>query len=159
MNSFNLCLSRKLSLFQFRRTAFSGKIGRFFLSAFWISHFTDFWPPLFHGCSHYMSIYFSLAAFYTVFIFIFCHFNYKVSCCGPLWVGPVWHSLCFLYLNVCFLSQVREAFQLLCLQICSLPLSLSSPFGISIMLVCLMLPLRSLKLSSFLFILFSVKHQ
>ena len=111
------------------------------------------------GVSLYITYYFSLAAFYTAFILIFCHFNYKVSCCGPLWVGPVWHSLCFLYLNVCFLSQVREAFQLLCLQICSLPLSLSSPFGISIMLVCLMLSLRSFKLSSFLFILFSVKHQ
>ena len=34
-------------------------------------------------------------------------------------------SLCFLNLDVCFLSQVREVFQLLFLQISSLPLSLS----------------------------------
>ena len=27
---------------------------------------------------------------------------------GPLWVDPVWDSLCFLGLDVFFLSQVRE---------------------------------------------------
>ena len=29
---------------------------------------------------------------------------------GPLWVDLIWDSLCFLDLDVCFLSQVREVF-------------------------------------------------
>ena len=46
----------------------------------------------------------------SLFIFIFCYFNYSVSWCGPLWADPVWDSLCFLDLDVCFHSQVREVF-------------------------------------------------
>ena len=44
------------------------------------------------------------------FIFILCHLNYNMYWCFPLWVDPIWKSLCFLDLDVCFLSQVREAF-------------------------------------------------
>lgn len=42
---------------------------------------------------------------------------------GSFWVDPVWDSLYILGLDICFLSQVRGSFQLLCLQICPLPLS------------------------------------
>ena len=39
---------------------------------------------------------FSLAAFKnSLFIFNFCHFNYDMSLCGPLWGHLVWDSLCF----------------------------------------------------------------
>ena len=67
---------------------------------------------------------FSLAPYYSLFIFNFPHFNYNVSWCGPFLVGPVWDFLCFLVLDVCFLSQVSEVFGYYCLQICYLPLSL-----------------------------------
>ena len=76
-----------------------------------------------------------------------------MSWCVPLWFNPVWDSLHFLDLDVCFLSQVRKVFSYYVL---SAFLSLSSPSGFPIMrtLVLLMFSQRSLKLSSFLFILF-----
>lgn len=41
---------------------------------------------------------------------IFClfHFNNNVSWCGPPWVDSIWDSLCFLDLDVCFISQVGK---------------------------------------------------
>ena len=52
---------------------------------------------------------FSLAAFNNLSLSLtFCHFSYIFSHCCPFWVDPVWDSLCFLDLNICFLSQLRE---------------------------------------------------
>lgn len=44
------------------------------------------------------------------FILNFCHYNYKVSWCEPLWADLVWDSLWYLDLDICFLSQVRGVF-------------------------------------------------
>ena len=78
--------------------------------------------------------------------------------CGvPPWVYLAWDSLCFLYLGDCFPHYGK--FQLLPLQIFSLVLFLSLSFPTTPkiwMLVHLTLSQRSLKLSSFLFILFSL---
>ena len=60
------------------------------------------------GVLLYIPSCFSLAAFNV--LFNFCHFNYSVSLFGSLWFGLVEDSLCFLDLDVCFLSQVREVF-------------------------------------------------
>ena len=38
------------------------------------------------------------------------HFNYDVSCSGPLWIPLAWHSLCFLDLCDFFSPQIREIF-------------------------------------------------
>ena len=105
---------------------------------------------------------FSLAIFsYSLFILNFCHFNYNVSWCGPLSVDLVWDSLCFLDLNVCFLSQVRVCFCLFVFNYCisymfSTPFSFPYASRISIiwMLVCLMSFQRSLKMSFLFYSLF-----
>ena len=49
---------------------------------------------------------FSLAAFDSLFVLKFGHFNYDVSWCGPIWVQLVWDSLSFLDLHVYFLHQI-----------------------------------------------------
>lgn len=54
-------------------------------------------------------IYLSLSLL-RCFILNFCHYNYKVSWCEPLWADLVWDSLWFLDLDICFLSQVRGFF-------------------------------------------------
>ena len=95
----------------------------------------------------------SIAVFNILFLsLIFCHFHYNMSWCGPFCVDPVWNSLCFLNLDVCSLSQVREVFSYYVFKYV-LCLFLSSPSWIPIMwmLVQLMLSQWSLKLSSFLF--------
>ena len=56
--------------------------------------------------------------------FNFCHFDYQLSQCVPLWVNPAWDSLHFLDLGDCFLFHVRLSFQLSCFQISSQALSL-----------------------------------
>ena len=77
---------------------------------------------------------------------MFCYF--------PPWVYPVWDSL--LPKLECLLSQIREVFGCYLFKYFFGPF-LSSPSGTIIVwiLVCLMLSQRSLKLSSFLFILIS----
>ena len=87
----------------------------------------------------------------------FCQFCYCVSWCVPPWVYPAWEPLCFLDLDDNFLSHVQEVFSFLFFKY-FLRAFLSSPSGTPIMqmLVCLMLSQRSLRLSAFLFILFSV---
>ena len=55
-------------------------------------------------------LYVTCCFFLATFNFNFCHFNYSVFWCVPLWVNPEWDSLCFLDLDVCFLSQIREVF-------------------------------------------------
>ena len=75
----------------------------------------------------------------------------------PPWVYLAWDSLCFLYLGDCFPHYGK--FQLLPLQIFPLVLSLSLSFPTIPkiwMLVHVTLSQRSLKMSSFLFILFSL---
>ena len=77
----------------------------------------------------------------------------------PPWVYPAWDSLWFLDLVDYFLSHVWEFFNsYLFKYFLRSFLSLSSPSGAPIMqmLVHLMLSQRSLRLSSFLFILFSI---
>ena len=73
--------------------------------------------PLFVICC------FSLA---VVSIFSFCYFDYNVSLYVPLWADPAWDFLGFLDLRDYSLSQVRESFSKLSLQIFfqALPLSL-----------------------------------
>ena len=74
------------------------------------------------------------------------------------WVYPVWDSLCFLVLIDYFVSRIMEVFNY------NLFKYFLSPFlflfffldPIIRMLVCLMLSQRSLRLSSILFILFSL---
>ena len=90
--------------------------------------------------------------------FNFCQFDYCVSQCIPPWVYPFWDSLDFLDLVDYFLSLVRKVFSY-CLFKIFLRSSLSlfsfwDPFNR--MLVYLMLLQSSLRLSSSLFILFSV---
>ena len=87
----------------------------------------------------------------------FCQFGYCVSWCVPPWVYPAWGPLCFLDLDDNFLSHVQEVFSYYFFNY-FLGAFLSSPSGTPItqMLVCLMLSQRSLRLSSFLFIVFSV---
>ena len=76
----------------------------------------------------------------------------------PPWVYPSWDSLCFLDLGECFLSHVREVFNYYLFKyFLRFFLSLfSSGIPIMRMLVCFMLSQRSLRPSSFLFILFSL---
>ena len=98
----------------------------------------------------------TLSAFNILFIF---NFIILITVCfGVFLCGlNLCRTLCFLDLGNCFLSQVKEVFHLLSLQIFSQVLSpLSSPSGIFIMqiLVFFLLFQRSLKLSSFIFILF-----
>ena len=89
-------------------------------------------------------------------IFNFCHFDYSVLWCIPLWVNPVWDSLHFLVLGDYFLPQIREVFSYCLFKYVFRPF-LSPPFGTPIMriLARLMLSQRSAKLSLFLFILLS----
>ena len=97
---------------------------------------------------------FSLVAFNIFFCINF--FNY-VSQHVPPWVYRVWDSLCFLDLDDSFLSHVRDVFGLISSNSFSgpFPFSSSSATPMMRMLVRLM-SLRSLQLSSFPFILFSL---
>ena len=76
----------------------------------------------------------------------------------PPWVYPAWDSLYFLDLVDNFCSHVREVFSYYLFKYFLRSFSLSSPSGTPIMriLVCLMLSQGSLRLSSFLFIPFSI---
>ena len=74
------------------------------------------------GVPSYVICCFSLVAFNTLF------FAIDSESCVSLCVNSVWDSF-LLDLAVCFLSQVREGLQLLCLQACSQLLPLSPPSG------------------------------
>ena len=80
-----------------------------------------------------------------------------MSQCVLPWIYPVWDTLCFLDLADYFLSHVREVFSYYLFKY-FLRSFLSSPSGTPTMwiLVHLMLSQRSLRLSSFPFILFSI---
>ena len=81
-----------------------------------------------------------------------------MSWCVSPRVYPVWDSLCFLYLGDYFLSHVKEVFDYNLFKYFLRPFLFSSSSGTLIirMLVCLVLSQRSLRLSSILFILFSL---
>ena len=78
-------------------------------------------------------------------------------CVFPL-IYPVWDSLRFLDFIDCFLSHIREVFDYNLFKYFSVPFFFSSSSGTLIvrMLVRLMLSQRSVRLSSILFILFSL---
>ena len=109
------------------------------------------------GVPLYVICHFFLAAFNILYLsLIFVSLITMCLSVFPLWVYPAWDSLHFLDLVDYFFSHIREVFSYYlfkyfprCL------LSLSSPSGTPIkwMLMCLMLSQRSLRLSSFLFIL------
>ena len=88
-------------------------------------------------------------------VFNFCHFDYSVSWCVFPWVYPAWDSLCFLDLVD---SHIREVFNYYLFKYFLRPfLSLSSfwdPYNVNF--GALNVVQRSLRLSSFPFILFSV---
>ena len=100
---------------------------------------------------------FPLLLLMLIFIFNFRPFDYCVSQCVPSWVHPAWNTLFFLDLVDYFLAHVREVFSYYVFRyFLGFFLSPSYP-GTLIMLtlVCLMLSQRSLRFSSFFFILFS----
>ena len=104
------------------------------------------------GVPLYVTCHFSLVAF-NISVFHFCQFDYYVSQCVPLWVYPAWDSLCFLDLvDYCF-PMFGKFSPIISSDIFSGPFS-SSGTPIMQILVCLMLFQMSLRLSSFLFILF-----
>ena len=45
-----------------------------------------------------------------LYLYFFANIIYNVSWCSPLWVHLVWEFLCFLDLDIYFLSQVRVIF-------------------------------------------------
>ena len=125
----------------------------FFLSSCWIYHAIPYWPAecllkVSWRCGRCLNPT-NCLFLDSLLIFNFCHFNYNVSWCGPLWVHLVWHSVLPVPDN-CFLSQVRDV-----LQISPVSFSLLNFWDfIMWMLVLLMLSHRFLKLLSFKFFFF-----
>ena len=107
------------------------------------------------GVSLYVICYFSLVALNILSVFNLCKFDQCVSWCVPPCIYPAWDSelpgLGWLFTFPCLGS-----FQLLPLQIFSQVLSSPSGTPLMRMLVRLMSSQGSLRLSSFLFILFSI---
>ena len=62
------------------------------------------------GSPLYVTSCLSLAALRSSLCLGFCHFNYDVSCSGPLWVPLAWDSLCFMDLCDFFSHQIRKIF-------------------------------------------------
>ena len=108
------------------------------------------------GVPLYITCCFFLSAF-NILSLSLCFAVLIIVCLGVVLFGLI--LLCFLDLDVCFLSQVRDVFSY-CVFRCVLChfLAFVSPSGTPLMqmLVCLMLFQRSFKLSSFVFILFFV---
>ena len=105
----------------------------------------------------YVTCCFSLVAFNILSLYLI--FVSLISMCivSP-WVYPVWDSLCLLDLIDCFLFHVGEVFNYNCFENFLIHYFFSSSSGIPViqMLVHLILPQRSLRLSSVLFILFTL---
>ena len=104
----------------------------------------------------YVICHFSLVAFNILSVFNFCQFDYYVSQCALPWVYPAWDSLCFLDLVDYFLSHVWEVFSYYLFKYFLRSFLSSSGTPVMLMLVRLMLSEKSLRLFSFLFILFSI---
>ena len=84
--------------------------------------------------------------------FTFCHFNYSIPCCVPLWVDFVWDSASWTWMfpGLGKFSAIRSSTMF------SIPFCLPSPSGIPVIqMLIYLLSQRSLKLSSFIFIIFS----
>ena len=103
-------------------------------------------------------LFFALPLLPLIFVFNFCQFDYYVSWHIFLWVYPAWDCLGFLDLDGYFLSHVREFFyyNLFRYVLITFLVLFFSGTPVFRMLVHLMLSQRSLRLSSFLFILFSL---
>ena len=108
------------------------------------------------GFPLYVICHFSLVAFNILSVFNFCQFDYYVSQCALPWVYPAWDSLCFLDFVDYFLSHVREVFSYYLFKYFLRSFLSSSGTPVMLMLVRLMLSEKSLRLFSFLFILFSI---
>ena len=109
------------------------------------------------GFPLYVTCCFSLAAFNVLSLYlVFVNFNsmWLVS----LWVYPVWNSLCFLDLIIYFFFHVGEILNYNLIKNFSYPFFFSSSSGTPIvqMLVRLILSRRSLRLSSILYILYTL---
>ena len=76
------------------------------------------------------------------FILNFCHYNYKVSWCEPLWADLVYDSLCFLDLDAYFPSWVRKIVSYYVFRKATCPFLSLLLLGTLIMWmsICLMLP-------------------
>ena len=106
------------------------------------------------GFPLYVTCCFSLAVFNILYLFLTI---LVTMCLGVILFGLIlFGTLCFLDLDVYFLSHVREVFSYYGFKYFSAPFSLSFPSVIPRMrmLVHFILSQRSLKLSSFLFILY-----
>ena len=107
------------------------------------------------GVSLCITCCFSLAAFNILLLSLIFAISVTI-CLGMVLFGLIlFGTLCFLDLDVCFLSQVRKVFQILCLQICSLLLCLSFPIWdpCNMNFSTLDVVLGSLKWSSFIYYL------
>ena len=108
------------------------------------------------GVPLYVMCHFSLVSFNILSVLNFCQFDYCVSRCVPPWAHPSWETLCFLDLTISF-PMFGKFSAFICSNIFSGPfLPSSSGTPIMRMFVCFILSQRSLRLSSFLFILFPV---
>ena len=109
--------------------------------------------PLYVICWNPVSL--EVFFFFLHFIFNFCCFNYNVFGCSPLWLDSGWDSLCFLDLDIYFLSRLGKFSGVMSSDMFSDPFFLSSPSGTPLMwmLIYLMLLLRPFNFS-FLLIIF-----
>ena len=108
------------------------------------------------GIPLYVICCFSLAAFNICSLYLIFDSLSNMSWRVSPWIYPVWDSLCSLDLTDYFLSHIREVFNYNLFKYFLSPFFFSSSSGTPIirMLVRLMLPQGSLRLSSILFILF-----
>ena len=86
-------------------------------------------------------------------MFKFCHFNYDMSWCLPVWVHLVWNPLSFLCLDICYFFMFGMFPAIISWNTFSFHFSLSSPSGTPIMwmLGCLIVSQRSLRLLTIYF--------
>lgn len=95
-----------------------------------------------------------------IFFFLYsCHFNYNLFWCGPPLVNPIFDSLYFLYLDVCFLPRLENFSSIMHSNLFSVPFFSVVTSGISISVLDVFF--RGLKLSSILLpsFFFSSVHQ
>lgn len=102
----------------------------------------------------YDSLFFFCHLQNSLFIFSFYHFSYGISWRGCVSVHVVWEPLLFLYLDICFLTQVHKVSSHHFIKYIFSKFWSSSGNLIMQMLIQLMLFQRSLKLLSFLKVVF-----
>ena len=115
------------------------------------------------GILLYIIYCFFLDAFsiFSLPLFFFCQYHRYVSWHIIPWVNPILNSLCFLFLSYSFLSYIREFFSYFLFRHFPRYFSFCYPVGPPIMpmLVCLVLFQKSLKLSSFFILHYSIPRQ